>query len=159
MLGLSRKSYTLLAPISGKTIRLCLVPDNVFAHGLAGNGVAIEPTGDIVTAPADGILTLLFRTNHAFGIALDNGVEVLVHIGLDTIELEGQGFESIAKQGDRVKTGDPIVKINRKVIVSSGRSLITPVLITNTGIVKRIKPFINIEVTAGIDKVIEYTLA
>lgn len=158
MLSLFKKSYNLIAPISGKTIDLSSVPDDVFAQRLAGDGIAIESSGDMVVAPADGTLTLIFRTNHAFGMTLDNGLEVLVHIGLDTVELEGKGFQRIAQQGDTVKAGDPIIKIDREAVISSGRSLITPVLITNMEAINSMNPAVNEEVTAGEDKIITYTL-
>lgn len=158
MMGLFRKTYSLVAPVTGRTIDLSSVPDDVFAQRLAGDGVAIESTGDTIVAPADGVLTLIFRTNHAFGITLDNGAEVLVHIGIDTVELEGKGFERIAHEGDYVKAGDPIIKLDRNTIEAEGRSLITPVLITNVNSIDNLNPIVNTEVTAGKDKIITYNI-
>lgn len=158
MFDIFKKQFELIAPISGTTIDLSKVPDEVFAQKMAGDGVAIDSTGDVITSPANGVLTLIFRTNHAFGLTLDNGIELLVHIGLDTVELEGEGFQRIAEQGARVKAGDPIIKIDRKLITSKGCSLITPVLVTNMDKLGVIKPVTDKVVTAGNDVVITYKL-
>jgi glucose-specific phosphotransferase system IIA component len=131
MFGFFKKSFKLIAPIDGKILDISEVPDQVFAQKMAGDGVAIDTTGDIVVAPADGNLSMIFKTNHAFGITLSNGAEILVHIGLDTVALEGAGFERIAQEGQDVKAGDVIIKLNRDEIISKGYSLLTPVLITN----------------------------
>ena len=118
----------------------------------------MEPTGDVVVAPADGELTLVFNTKHAFAITLENGVELLVHIGIETVSLNGEGFEQLAEQGTKVKAGDPIIKIDREFIKSKGLPLTTPVLITNPDILKSITPVENIETVAGETTVLEYTL-
>ena len=156
MFGFLKKSYKLVAPIDGKVIDLSQVPDQVFAEKMAGDGVAIEPTGDIILSPADGNVSMIFKTNHAFGITLNNGAEILVHIGLDTVALEGAGFERIAEEGQNVKAGDPIVRINREEIISKGYSLLTLVLITNPDIFKDIVGSIGANVRAGNDEVINY---
>ena len=158
MLNIFRRKFELIAPISGKVLDLSKTPDPVFADKLAGDGVVIDTTGDIVVAPADGVLTLIFRTNHAIGITLSNGIELLVHIGIDTVELKGEGFERIAVEGKIVKAGEPIIKINRKLIESKGYSLYTPVLITNPDLLKDIKYNINAEVRAGKDLIMSYKL-
>ena len=156
MFGFLKKSYKLVAPIDGKVIDLSQVPDQVFAEKMSGDGVAIEPTGDIILSPADGNVSMIFKTNHAFGITLNNGAEILVHIGLDTVALEGAGFERIAEEGQNVKAGDPIVRINREEIISKGYSLLTLVLITNPDIFKDIVGSIGANVRAGNDEVINY---
>lgn len=156
MFGFFKKTYELLAPVTGKVVDLSLVPDQVFAQKMAGDGVAIESTGDTIVAPADGVLTLVFKTNHAFAMTLDNGAEILVHIGIDTVELQGEGFERLADEGTKVKAGDPIIKINRDFITSKGFSLITPVLITNIDIVKDINYKIDFNAEAGKEVVVEY---
>ena len=158
MFDIFKKSFSMLAPISGKIIDLSDVPDKVFAERLVGDGAAIDSTGDTVYAPADGQLTLIFRTNHAFGMTLDNGIEVLVHIGIDTVELEGYGFERLAEQGSRVKAGDPIIRIDRQAILDKGCSLITPVLITNKEVIGNIEYENNLAVQAGRDIVFTYKL-
>lgn len=145
----------LLAAVSGKVLPLSEVPDPVFAQKMAGDGVAINPTGDVVVAPADGELSLVFNTKHAFAMTLDNGAELLVHIGVDTVSLEGQGFEQLAEAGTKVKAGTPIIKIDREFIKSKGLSLMTPVLITNPDSFE-LKAIENIDVVAGETTIVEY---
>ncbi|MBU5593244.1 PTS glucose transporter subunit IIA [Clostridium sp. MSJ-4] len=156
MFGFLKKSYELLAPVTGKAIDLSQVPDEVFAQKMAGDGVAIDSTGDTFVAPADGNLTMIFKTNHAFAMTLDNGAEVLVHIGLDTVELQGEGFERLATEGSDVKAGTPIVRVNRDFIKEKGYSLITPILLTNPDAIKEMSAVKDINVEAGKNKVIEY---
>lgn len=156
MFGFLKKNYKLVAPVDGKVVDLSQVPDQVFAEKMAGDGVAIETTGDTIVAPADGKVSMIFKTNHAFGITLSNGAEILVHIGLDTVALEGAGFERIAQEGQEVKAGDVIIKINREEITSKGYSLITPVLVTNPDIFKDIEGNIGTIVKAGNDEVLTY---
>ena len=156
MFGFLKKELKLIAPIDGNTIALSNVPDPVFSQKMAGDGAAIDSTGDIVVAPCDGELTLIFKTNHAFAMSLDNGIELLIHIGIDTISLNGEGFERLIEPRQTVKAGTPIIKINRQIIEKKNLSLITPVLITNPDSVKSIKPIINKRVTAGNDIIIIY---
>lgn len=158
MLNIFKRRFELLAPISGRVLDLSKTPDPVFADKLAGDGVVIDTTGDIVVSPADGVLTLIFRTNHAIGITLSNGIELLVHIGIDTVELSGEGFERIAVEGETVKAGEPIIRINRKLIEGKGYSLYTPVLITNPDLVKDIKYNIDTVVTMGKNSILSYKM-
>lgn len=151
------KNNELKAPIAGKIIDLKEVPDKMFSEKMVGDGAAIDPTGDIIIAPADGKLSLIFKTNHAFGLNLKNGAEILVHIGLDTVALNGKGFTRLAEEGTYVKAGDPIIKIDRELIKSMGYSLITPVLITNTDIIKEIEFSTGKEVKAG-DMIFSYKI-
>lgn len=151
------KEFNLLAPVQGKALPLSEVADPVFAQKMAGDGVAIEPTGDIIVAPADGELALVFKTKHAFALTLANGAEILVHIGLDTVSLNGEGFEQLAEEGTKVKAGTPIIKIDRQFIKSKGLSLVTPVLITNIDAFASITPIENIDTIAGETIVIKYT--
>jgi sugar PTS system EIIA component len=121
-----------LAPISGRAVPLAEVPDEVFAEGMAGQGCAIVPeaSGEAV-APVSGMLVKLFEGGHAFGIATDGGIEMIVHLGLDTIELRGMGFERIATEGDRVEAGQPIVRFDLDEIRAGNYDPVTPVLVTN----------------------------
>ena len=121
-----------LAPISGRAVPLAEVPDEVFAEGMAGQGCAIVPeaSGEAV-APVSGVLVKLFEGGHAFGIAADGGVEMIVHLGLDTIELRGKGFERIATEGDRVEAGQPIGRFDLEEIRAGDYDPVTPVLVTN----------------------------
>jgi glucose-specific phosphotransferase system IIA component len=121
-----------LAPISGRAVPLAEVPDEVFAEGMAGEGGAVVPaaSGEAV-APVSGTLVKLFEGGHAFGIATDGGVELIVHLGLDTIELGGAGFEKLATEGDRVEAGQPIVHFDLEEIQAAGYDPVTPVVVTN----------------------------
>jgi PTS system glucose-specific IIA component len=121
-----------LAPVSGQAVPLGEVPDEVFAEGMAGEGGAIVPgaSGEAV-APVSGALVKLFEGGHAFGIETDEGVELIVHVGLDTIEMRGNGFERLATEGDRVDAGQPIVRFDLDEIKNSGYDPVTPVVVTN----------------------------
>jgi len=154
----SKKEINLVAPITGKTLDLSKVPDKVFAEKLAGDGIAIEPTGDIIVAPADGELSLVFKTMHAFAITLASGVELLIHIGIDTVFLNGEGFEQLVEAGTMVKAGTPIIKINKDFILSKGFSLITMLLVTNMDLVKELSATIDKNVVVGEDEVISFSL-
>lgn len=156
MFGFLKKELKLVSPVDGKTIDLSKVNDPVFAEKMAGDGLAIDSTGNTVVAPCDGTLTLIFKTNHAFSITTDNGVELLIHIGLDTVTLNGEGFERLIEEGQKVKAGTPIIKLNRELIESKGISLVTPVLITNVDSVKSISPIVGINTKAGETDILTY---
>ena len=149
MMNFFRKNYEIVAPISGKVIDLTKVKDRVFATKMAGDGVAILADGDIVYAPWDGVVSLIFESNHALGMTLDNGIELLIHLGIDTVELKGQGFVRLIEEGTRVKVGDPILKINKDFITEKGYSLETPVLITNTDMLKDLQCNVGIKAVGG----------
>ena len=132
------------SPLKATTMDLDKVPDPVFSSGAVGQGVGLEPQGDIVvTAPADGTVVVAPSSGHAFGITLDSGVEILIHVGLDTVNLEGQGFDVKVTQGDRVSEGQELVRVDRSVIEQAGYPLTTPVLVTNTA------SFASVEVVGG----------
>ena len=132
------------SPLKATTMDLDKVPDPVFSSGAVGQGVGLEPQGDIVvTAPADGTVVVAPSSGHAFGITLDNGVEILIHVGLDTVNLEGKGFDVKVSQGDRVSEGQELVRVDRSVIEQAGYPLTTPVLVTNTA------SFASVEVVGG----------
>ena len=150
--------FKLVAPVTGKLLSLTDVPDPVFAQKMAGDGVAVMPEDDVIVAPADGELTLVFDTKHAFAMTLDNGIELLVHIGLETVTLKGEGFEQLVQAGTKIKAGTPIMKVDREYIKSKGFSLITPVLITNTDNTKSITSVENIDAVAGETIILEYTV-
>lgn len=146
----------LVAVADGDIIPLSEVPDPVFAEKMAGDGAAIMIKGDTVVAPADGELTLVFQTKHAFALKLENGLELLVHIGVDTVSLNGEGFEQLVEAGKTVKAGTPIIKIDRDFILSKGLSLATPVLITNVDATKSITPVTTGSAVAGETTVVNY---
>ncbi|TFC89854.1 glucose PTS transporter subunit IIA [Cryobacterium sp. TMT3-29-2] len=122
---------TIGSPVAGIVVPLADVPDPVFSKGIVGLGVGIDPTEDTVYAPGAGKVLVAQATGHAFGLRLDNGVEMLIHVGIDTVNLAGKGFEVKVAAGDRVEAGTPLVTFDRKVIEDAGYSLVTPVLVTN----------------------------
>ncbi|GAA0181502.1 PTS glucose transporter subunit IIA [Clostridium sediminicola] len=121
----------LTAPVDGKVIDITKVQDKVFSEKIIGDGIAIESSGKIFIAPASGELKVIFETNHAFAMTLENGIDILVHIGIDTVKLNGEGFKRLANEGEMVKKGQPIIEIDRELIEGGGYSLVTPVLVTN----------------------------
>ena len=120
------------APLEGTAVALADVPDPIFAAGKLGEGVAIEPTGTTVVAPAAGKIAATYPSGHAVGLKLDNGVELLIHVGLDTVNLDGKGFSVKVAKGDVVAAGDVLVEFDPEVIKEAGYPLITPVIVTNT---------------------------
>ena len=129
---------TVYAPMTGKVKDLSEVEDEVFSSGMLGNSIAIEPTNGQVNSPVDGIVTTVFPTKHAIGVTSDDGVEILIHIGMDTVELNGEGFESFVKQNERVKKGDLLIRVNLDKIKAAGLSMITPIVVTNSNSYKAI---------------------
>jgi glucose-specific phosphotransferase system IIA component len=127
----------ILAPLDGTVVELESVPDEVFAQGMAGDGVAIDPSGQIAVAPVTGELVKLFPGGHAFGIATDDGVELIVHLGLDTVELKGEGFNNIATEGQQIQAGAPIVNFDRATIERTGKVMLSPVVSSGAGRVVR----------------------
>lgn len=121
-----------VSPLKGKVIAMSDLKDDAFAQGALGKGVGIIPTDGKVVAPVDGTITTLFPTLHAIGITADSGVEVLIHIGLDTVQLEGKGFKAHVAQGDKIVKGQPLVDVDLKVVEEAGFSIETPVIITNS---------------------------
>ena len=150
----------LLAPFSGKTVELTSVPDPVFAEKLTGDGLAIELASDTVLAPCDGVISLFFDTKHAFAITTDDGIQILVHVGLDSIILNGEGLTALKKSGDRVQAGTPILKIDLDVLRKNSINMISPVLVVNYDKVLDLKArSAGCEVAAGSDEVLQYALA
>ncbi|MEG2708859.1 MAG: glucose PTS transporter subunit IIA, partial [Vagococcus sp.] len=123
---------TLQSPLTGKVVPMTDVQDEVFASGALGKGIAIEPTIGELRAPASGVISTIFPTGHAVGLTTDNGAEILMHIGMDTVELNGEGFEKLVAQGDKVKAGDLLVKFDIEAIKAAGKPIITPIVVTNS---------------------------
>ncbi|MEC0278268.1 beta-glucoside-specific PTS transporter subunit IIABC [Bacillus halotolerans] len=120
------------SPIKGEVKALSEVNDGVFSAGIMGKGFAIEPEEGEVVSPVYGSVTTVFKTKHAIGITSDQGAEILIHIGLDTVKLEGQWFTAHVKEGDKVAPGDPLVSFDLEQIIAAGYDVITPVIVTNT---------------------------
>lgn len=119
------------SPLAGRAKNLSEVPDPVFAQGVMGQGVVIEPTEGELVAPVDGVVSVLFPTKHAIGLVSDEGLELLMHIGMDTVNLDGDGFTAHVKQGDRVSVGDALISFDMAAIQAAGYPVATPVIVTN----------------------------
>lgn len=141
---LKRKAREIKSPVDGQVVALESVNDEVFSQKLVGDGVAIIPMSNTFTAPIDGTVTKIFPTNHAYSIKSPKDLEVMVHIGLDTVALEGKGFERIANEGDQVKAGDPIIQIDLGYIREHAKDIITPIIISDDSDVKQIEKRLNI---------------
>ena len=125
------KTETIISPMKGKVIKLKDISDKAFASGAIGKGLAIEPKDGKIFSPVNGTITALFDTKHAIGITSDKGVEILIHIGMDTVNLHGEGFREKIKKGDRVEAGDLLMEVDLDLIKEKGFSTETPILITN----------------------------
>ena len=132
MFGLFKsKKQMLVSPADGDIVKLEEVPDEVFSAKLAGDGIALMPRSNTFVAPVSGVVSKIFSTNHAFSIRTSNGLEVMVHIGLDTVELKGEGFKALAKEGDKVSVGKPIISADLAFIESQGKPIITPIVVNH----------------------------
>lgn len=125
------KKISVVSPLDGDVIELKEVDDEVFASGVTGKGIAIIPTNNVVVSPVEGTVSVLFPSKHAVGITTKDGVELLVHIGLNTVMLNGEGFTTFVNQGDKVVCGQKLLEFDKEFILSKGYSLQSPVLVTN----------------------------
>lgn len=151
------KTIQLVAPMTGKAISLTAVPDPVFSEKMMGDGVAIEPSEGVVVSPVEGEILQVFPTKHAVGIRAKNGAELLIHIGLETVSLKGEGFETHVAQGDKVKAGDKLVTFDLSVISEKAKSTVTPVIITNTDQAVSLKVLTEGNVDKGTTPILEVT--
>lgn len=122
----------LYAPMAGKAVAISQVPDPTFAEGMLGNGIAIEPTEGKVYAPCDATVDMMFPTGHAVSLVADNGAEILIHVGLETVSLEGKPFTIHAANGDKVKKGQLLIEVDLKAVEAAGLKTITPMVVCNT---------------------------
>ena len=150
-------TFELVAPISGKLVDITEVPDPVFSQKMMGDGIAIQINEATVVAPCDGEVTLIPDSKHAFGMKNEQGMELLVHIGLETVALAGEGFKSLVDQGAHVAKGTPIIQLNKAFIESKGINLITPLVIINHDQFDLATMNLNNNVVAGETVVISYT--
>lgn len=134
------KDETLQSPLTGEIVALADVPDEVFASGVLGKGIAVNPSEGKVFAPADAEVTTLFPTGHAIGLKTSNGAELLIHIGMDTVKMNGDGFKTHVSQGDQVKAGQLLIEFDIAKIQKAGYPIITPVIVTNSADYKDIVP-------------------
>ncbi|GAB6137829.1 PTS sugar transporter subunit IIA [Halanaerobaculum tunisiense] len=122
--GSSTTELNLVAPLTGEVVDLAEVPDDVFANRVVGDGLAIKPTGDTLVSPVEGVVKQLFPTKHAIGLETSEGVELLMHIGVNTVELDGEGFEKLTSEGAEVKPGDGLIKFDMDYIIILRRMLL-----------------------------------
>jgi len=136
---LKRKTREIYAPVDGKVVEIESVDDEVFANKMAGEGVAVIPMSDTFCSPIDGTVHKIFSTNHAYSIKSDKDLEVMVHIGLETVALKGEGFERLVQEGEKVKAGDPIIRVDLPYLTSHAKDIVTPVIISDESDVKEIE--------------------
>lgn len=143
------KSIEIVSPVTGKIIPIEEVPDQVFSEKMIGDGLAIDPKEGRVLSPIDGEVVTIFPTNHAIGLVSKEGLEILIHIGIDTVELNGVGFTRIIEKDSKVKKGDLLVEFDIDLIKEKGKSPITPVIISNMDKVKNIDKIDSGETVGG----------
>ncbi len=148
-------STQLKSPLKGKIVLLSAVPDETFSQGILGEGVAIDPTEGLVTSPCDATVAQVFRTQHAIGLVSNDGAEILIHVGIDTVKMNGRGFEALVKQGDHVKAGQKLLKFDLELVRKEAKSTITPVVITNTADLKSVKVAVKSGSVSASDVLIE----
>ena len=140
---------TLASPENGQIMPLSEVKDDVFSSGAMGKGIAIEPSDGVLHAPADGKIIMTFKTGHAIGMKTKNGAEILMHIGMDTVNLQGKGFDTLVEKDQKVKAGDPLIKFDIDLIKKAGYPVTTPMVVTNSQDFDDIKQIVKGEVKVG----------
>ncbi|QJC35877.1 PTS glucose transporter subunit IIA [Enterobacteriaceae endosymbiont of Donacia sparganii] len=150
------KITKIFAPISGNIINIEKVPDIVFSDKIVGDGIAINPTGNIIVSPVNGIIGKIFETNHAFSIKTTNKIELFVHFGIDTVNLKGKGFirRFNFEKTNIVKKGEIIIELDLDFLKKTAKSIYTPIVISNTEEINKIKKYSG-NVIAGIDPILE----
>ncbi|HEP1808817.1 TPA: PTS glucose transporter subunit IIA [Streptococcus suis] len=142
---------TLVSPLSGDIVALENVNDPVFSSGAMGKGLAVKPSESVVYAPADAEVTIAFETGHAYGLKTASGAELLIHIGIDTVSMNGNGFEKLVAAGDKVKAGTPIAKFDAAKIAEAGLDDTTMIIVTNTADFAEVSPLAEGTITHGVE--------
>lgn len=124
-------TFTLNAPVSGEIINLSEVNDPTFSERILGDGYAVRPTDGIIISPANAVIESVAKTGHAVSMTTDSGAEILIHVGVDTVELDGHGFDTAVSVGEHVKMGDILIKADIDFIQKSGYDTVTPIIVTN----------------------------
>lgn len=146
----SKKEQVLMSVLTGKIIPIEEVPDDVFSQKIMGEGVGIEPESETVVAPADGSVSVVMEdSGHACGLALENGMEILIHVGIDTVDMNGEGFELFVKEGDTVRCGDPLIRFSKETIKKAGHPATTVFIVTDEGNASNIRFLSNLQAEAG----------
>ena len=135
------------APMAGKAVPISEVPDPTFAEGMLGNGIAIEPAEGKVYAPCDATVDMMFTTGHAVSLVADCGAEILIHVGLETVSLEGKPFKVHAANGDKVKKGQLLIEVDLDAVKAAGLPTITPMVVCNTDEYPTFDTFVGKDVT------------
>ena len=147
----------LVAPLSGVLVPIDTVPDPVFAQKMVGDGISLDPTSNELLAPAPGVVTQLHAAHHALTLTTDSGVEILMHIGIDTVGLKGEGFAPLVAEGERVAPGQPLIRFDTELIGRRATSLLTQIIIVNGERVRQMKPHTGV-VEAGRSVVLDIEL-
>ena len=142
-----KKNDGLYAPMAGQAVPVTEVPDPTFSEGMLGNGIAIEPAEGKVYAPCDATVDMMFTTGHAVSLVADCGAEILIHVGLETVGLEGKPFTIHAANGDKVKKGQLLIEVDLEAVKAAGLPTITPMLICNTDDYPTFNTFVGKDVT------------
>lgn len=135
-----KRLIELKAPVSGTAIELSEVPDEVFAQKIVGDGIAIQPEADILYAPVSGKITQISPTKHALGITTTEGLELLIHIGIDTVELKGEGFKTEVAPNQKIRAGERLMTFDRQLIASKAKSTAVLLIITNMDRIATLAP-------------------
>ncbi|OIU71327.1 PTS sugar transporter subunit IIA [Rossellomorea aquimaris] len=151
------KTVVASAPLTGTVKSLEEVPDPVFSQKMMGDGIAIDPSEGKVVSPVDGEIMQLFPTKHAVGIKAKNGAELLIHIGLETVSMNGEGFEAHVSEGSKVSKGDALITFDLDLVKEKAKSTITPIILTNGDNMGELVKKEAVSVTAGIEEVLEIT--
>lgn len=156
MLGFFNKKIQIevKAPVKGDIVSMDRVPDEIFSNRMLGDGIAIEPQEGVLVSPVEGEIVQVFPTKHAIGITSTEGLEILIHIGLDTVKMRGEGFESFVNVGDKVSVGSLLLKFDLEKIKQNSKSAVIPVVITNMEEVDSLKPTTSTSVQKGEDTII-----
>ncbi|QCI26608.1 PTS glucose transporter subunit IIA [Buchnera aphidicola (Thelaxes californica)] len=135
----SKKTVKIIAPLSGKIINIEDVPDAVFADKIVGDGIAIVPTGNTIVSPVNGEIKKVFNTLHAISIKSNEGIELFIHFGIDTVKLKGKGFCNIIQEKKTVKKGDILISFDLEFLKKQAKSVITPIIISNIEQLKKLE--------------------
>lgn len=153
----TQKKEPVHAPLTGKLVSLEEVPDPVFSQKMMGDGIAIDPSQNQVFSPVDGEVVSVFPTKHAITIRSKSGAELLIHMGLDTVKLNGEGFDVLVGEGDKIKKGNPIAEFDLNKVSNTGTKVITPIVLLNGEQFKIENKQNNSSVTGGQDIIMEIT--
>ncbi len=139
----------MVSPVKGEVVPLTSVNDATFSSEMLGKGIAVIPSDNTFYAPIKGEVVTLFNTLHAIGLRSEDGIEVLIHIGIDTVQLNGKHYKALVKQGDIVEAGDPLVQVDLEAVKKDGYDIITPIIITNSNQFKEVLSTSNSQTYVG----------